>query len=125
MKQCSIVVWGHRPVPMPRMTRGGKWRFKNHPVWAWRERLGWAAKSLGEDKWPLSCGVALSLEFHLGPKAGHPPDLDNLIKACKDALNGVVYKDDSQVREYFEPTRIVDVKKGEPEGLTLIVRWDD
>lgn len=28
------------------------------------------------------------------------PDLDNVIKGIKDALNGVWYKDDSQVVEY-------------------------
>ncbi len=29
------------------------------------------------------------------------PDLDNLIKAVKDALNGICYKDDSQITQIF------------------------
>ena len=29
------------------------------------------------------------------------PDVDNLVKGVKDALNGYVYKDDSQVSQLF------------------------
>ena len=32
------------------------------------------------------------------------PDLDNYIKCVKDALKGIVWKDDSQVIGYIEPT---------------------
>lgn len=57
---------------------------------------------------PLQGPVRLLVEFHLGPQKslknkliGKPhvqrPDGDNLIKAVKDALNGVWYEDDSQV----------------------------
>lgn len=31
------------------------------------------------------------------------PDLDNYVKAAKDALKGVVYRDDSQVVKFHEP----------------------
>ena len=41
------------------------------------------------------------------------PDADNIAKGCKDALKGVVYKDDSQIVEllvrksYGDPPRVV------------------
>jgi Holliday junction resolvase RusA-like endonuclease len=31
------------------------------------------------------------------------PDLDNYVKAAKDALKGVVWADDSQIVDYIEP----------------------
>jgi Holliday junction resolvase RusA-like endonuclease len=31
------------------------------------------------------------------------PDLDNYVKAAKDALNGIVWADDSQIVSYIEP----------------------
>lgn len=31
------------------------------------------------------------------------PDLDNYVKAAKDALNGIVWRDDSQIVSYIEP----------------------
>ena len=41
------------------------------------------------------------------------PDADNIAKGCKDALKGVVYRDDSQIidlhvsKEYGDPPRVV------------------
>lgn len=37
----------------------------------------------------------LALEGHIRPTT--KPDIDNYVKGVKDALNGVIYKDDSQV----------------------------
>ena len=31
------------------------------------------------------------------------PDLDNYVKGLKDALSGIVYKDDAQIVDYHEP----------------------
>lgn len=45
-----------------------------------------------------------------------PPDLDNLIKFVKDALNGVLYADDRQVWSYGGCTK----KYGEQPGTVVI-----
>ena len=49
----------------------------------------------------------------------HRPDLDNVVKAVLDALNGVAYEDDAQV------VRIAATKarryRGEPERVTVTV----
>jgi len=45
---------------------------------------------------PLQNEVAIKLNVYRQRKAG---DLDNRIKVCLDALNGLAYKDDSQIVE--------------------------
>ena len=54
---------------------------------------------------PLAGPVRLTMDFHIRkPKRTRygqfpPADLDNLIKAVKDAGNGILYNDDKQVVE--------------------------
>lgn len=55
---------------------------------------------------PWDGALSLSLRFHLARPASLPrkvvyhvkkPDADNLAKAVKDAMTGLVYRDDSQI----------------------------
>jgi len=48
------------------------------------------------------------------------PDLDNVVKAVKDALNGIAYSDDGQVVEIR--ARKVDMAQGEPARTIVTVR---
>lgn len=65
-------------------------------VKAWQERVGYAARY--EYKLPPYRGaVVVRLEFWM--KNHRRVDLDNLSKAILDALNGVVWKDDTQVEQ--------------------------
>jgi len=67
--------------------------------------------------WKLLEGaVDLTVDFHFGkPINAKPkrrfhtirPDLDNLVKAVKDSLNGVVWKDDAQVCSLHTSKRFV------------------
>ena len=41
------------------------------------------------------------------------PDADNIVKACTDALNGVAYKDDSQIVDLIVYKRYRDVARVE------------
>lgn len=67
--------------------------------------------------------LRLSLSFHfLKPKSAKKrvhhtvkPDLDNLVKGCKDALKGVAWVDDSQVveleaRKFYSDTPGVEIE---------------
>ena len=54
---------------------------------------------------PLACACEVEVHFF----ARRTPDVDNCVKPFLDALQGVCYKNDNQVRRL-----IVEVHKGEP-----------
>ena len=74
---------------------------------------------------PLTCPVMIEVRIYLGIAASWPkkrreqalageilptkkPDADNVVKAVKDALNGVAYGDDSQVTDIHARKRFSD-----------------
>ena len=83
-----------RPVPCVRMTQKSKWvspaalrslAYKDGGAWIGR-------KSISQS---LSGSVGVTVKFYLyGLRL---PDIDNLIKAVFDGLNGVAWADDRQV----------------------------
>jgi Holliday junction resolvase RusA-like endonuclease len=98
------------PAPRPRVVRiGGKSVAYNDPKYtAYKYSIGLIAKS--KIKKPLPESVCIKIEFFYQiPKSWtkkekaeakwhtSKPDIDNLIKGCMDALNGIAYEDDSQV----------------------------
>ena len=101
----SKVVFNIEPMGKPRMTQSDKWKKRDvtDRYWEFKDKLNTRANELG-----YVPGDKLSIRFYLQmpkrPKKhqqeGMPhqskPDLDNLIKAFKDAL----LKDDSHVYEY-------------------------
>jgi Holliday junction resolvase RusA-like endonuclease len=90
----------------------------------YKEFVAWHAKIIAVKKGlrePVKGPIAISLTFRMGEngKEGFHtkrPDLDNLAKAVKDALKGVIYADDSQIVEahlfkrYGEPQVKVQIK---------------
>ncbi len=79
------------------------------------------------NKWKLiDTAIKLNVEFRLlrpksvsvkkRPEPTTRPDLDNLIKAVKDALNGVLWRDDSQIIE-LEAKKVYD----NPPGVDITV----
>lgn len=83
-----------------------------HPIGVWKQRIIAAVEAQFSGP-PLAGPLRLDVEFYLGrpgrlcrkkDEAGPlpcvaRPDLDNLVKAVKDALSGRVYGDDCQVVE--------------------------
>jgi len=70
---------------------------------------------------PVDGAISINLIFQMGKngKAVYhtkKPDIDNLAKAVKDALKGIIYKDDSQIveahlfKQYGEPAVKIELK---------------
>lgn len=72
---------------------------------------GWLAKEAGFGK-PTTRPIALKLT--LVPKNGVVMDLSNCLKVTEDALQGVVYQNDRQVKS-------IALEYGEPDGKGAVI----
>lgn len=90
---------------------------EDHPIHAWKRLVALFARQHRPKNWPMDEPVQLSVLFILPRQtkilkylSGKPTtrlpayapafqvaDVDNLVKAIMDAMNGVLWKDDSQV----------------------------
>lgn len=92
------------PRPAPRADSKDKQRYS--PKWyrQWKADFGLFARLAMHGQPPLSCQLKLSAQFFKlkpkNPQSRNYGDLDNLLKAVKDAMNGICYNDDSQVVQY-------------------------
>jgi len=86
----SCVVAGN-PIPKGRPIVTDHGAYTPERTSAWETAVGWAYKGR-----PLLVGP-LSIHLHFYRQTRIRVDLDNLVKAVCDGLNGVAYKDDSQI----------------------------
>jgi crossover junction endodeoxyribonuclease RusA len=83
-----------RPVPAARMTKRGKFiKPQAQRYLAYKHEVGWRAKEAGVQL--LEGIVAMDIAVYV---CGHSGDWDNYAKAICDALNGIAYADDNQVK---------------------------
>lgn len=87
------------PKPRPRVTKRGTYTPPKYKLWETTVSLYTITWMSANRIDPLTGDVAVTLHFRR--KGKRRADLDNLVKAVLDALNGVAYGDDDQV------TRIV------------------
>lgn len=92
---------------------------------SFKSEVAWTAKAQGLRK-PLRGPIELVVK--LIPKNGVCMDLDNALKVTIDALKGIAYADDSQVRRIdaerceangVKSQMLVTVRERETEGLPL------
>ncbi len=118
------------PQPRPRITVRGKHGHAyvpgDHPIHAYRQAVALAARAAGAIVHGDPVSVVIDFVFarpksHMrknGLAASAPrlprPDIDNLEKAVLDSLNGVAWKDDTQV------ARVVKEKTYGIEGRTTV-----
>lgn len=91
----NIVIPG-RPVPAVRMTQSSKFVHKQAQRYLdYKVLVGWVAKNVLKTKVPTSAKASVAIQFYI--HKGQTPDIDNLIKAILDGLNGIAWQDDKQV----------------------------
>jgi len=91
-----------RVVPHPRMTQRSKFVSRQAKRYlAWKEELAFRVKErMAERGWRLLEGP-VAIGCVIWRKGKRKADLKNLIASVEDALNGIVWLDDSQIREYL------------------------
>ena len=94
----------------PRRGKNGSW-YTPTKTRDYEQLVGWIWKETRIK--PLTGPVSVRLDFWIG---GRDKDLDNLVKAVLDGLNGVAWEDDSQI---VSITATKGHRKGQ-EGLALI-----
>lgn len=103
-----------KPIPLQRAGISGKRVFTKPETRAWQNKVKhYARKSIGRSP-PLEGAVSLSVTFLKAVPPSWPrskrekaingelwptgrPDLSNLVKSIEDAMNGIIYLDDSQI----------------------------
>lgn len=90
----SFIVDGE-PVPKQsfRFAHGGG--YTDHRVSAWQQEVSRKAREAMQGRAPLTSQVAMRVVFVLSNH--RRVDLDNLNKGVSDAMNGIVFADDTQV----------------------------
>lgn len=96
-----------KAAPRPRFGNGRAYNKKDYTQYKEAIRLSYISKNKG---YPSDSPIFMKIDFFFKiPKSWtkkkkeeakwhtSKPDTDNLVKSIKDALNGVAYKDDSQV----------------------------
>lgn len=107
-----------QPVPKQsfRFVRGRR-SFQPAKVRAWEEAIGWAAKQAMTGIDLIEGQLRIEIQFDRARTPGRPADLGNLEKPVCDALNGVVYRDDSQIVEML----LVRNDLSENPGVSVLV----
>jgi len=88
-------------VPHPRMTHRSKFVGKQALRYLrWKEVFGWLVKQqmLERELEILDRPISIGIIFWRKRARG---DLKNLIESVEDALNGIVWVDDAQIRSYL------------------------
>ena len=97
----------------PRFTRGG-WAYTPAKTRNWETTAKYIAQQEMRGRTPLGCPIQVDIHMIFAPSRSWPqwkqdyalkgliahtkkPDADNVQKAVKDAMNKIVYQDDSQI----------------------------
>ena len=87
-------------------------------VKAWQETVAWEANIVMRSKSFLEGYISVTMDFRLGNN--RRVDLDNLSKAVLDAMNGIVYKDDTEVIELHLKKMVVKDNPGVIVGIEIL-----
>ena len=102
-----------QPIPKARPRISNGHAYTPQRTKDWEETVAWTAKAVMGAQKPLEGPLKVTLFFHGARKNS---DADNLAKSVLDGLQGIIFKNDSQV------TRL-DIARapGEPKGVEIEV----
>jgi len=109
------------PVAKARPRVGNGHAYTPEATRTWEQAVGWAAlqaRGAAGIAEPVAGPVAVTMEFRVSE--GSRADIDNLAKAVLDALNGIIYADDSQVH-YIAARRLL--AGAEPPAASVTVSF--
>jgi Holliday junction resolvase RusA-like endonuclease len=120
------------PVAYARSRHNGRQHFTPAPLRSYMAEIALFARRAMEGREPLDGPLELLVGFQRvrKPRRAQPdgavldtarPDLSNLIKAVEDALNGIVYGDDSQIVSILADKRVTDMPGADP-CISITVR---
>lgn len=126
MKKIELKIYGNpKAQARPRFFRRGNFvgTYEPKDSKGWKESI--QLQAIAQKVEFLQGALSMSLHFFFMKPKSMPkkiyyhvkkPDLDNCVKACKDALKGICYRDDSQIvrliaeKEYnAQPGVIIDI----------------
>lgn len=119
----------HPPKAWARARSNGKARYTDPAMDLAKLRVATAAAEAMAGRDPLTGPVALIVDANQRRKETSTPDADNLGKLIADAIQGIVFANDSQVVDFR--VRKTDVRRESADadpwtGVTVVpVRWDD
>ena len=103
------------PQPRPRFGRNGG-VYESRRIKEYKDEISARARIIMKDKLPLKGNIFLGIKLYskYPPLAKRYGDVDNHAKAIMDALNGIVYEDDSQVvglsvEKHFDTKQRVEI----------------
>lgn len=98
VERCEIIIPG-QPVRWERAGSNQKRRYTKANVIAHSEVVQRAWMVAGRPRLPDNTPLGISATFYRDRKPHATPDIDNYLKLVLDALNGLAYRDDSQVTD--------------------------
>ena len=84
----------------------------------WKAEVGRQARPLMGRRLPYGGRVSLGVVFYIHPGRGKPPDRSNLLKAFEDALEGIVYRNDTQI-DGGHTARVIDRQERQRVEFTV------
>lgn len=117
--------------PAGRKRTGGIRLVPDNPAEAaWAEQVAWAARAaIGGPPVPDRQRYQVALDFTLLPPCGrggrkNQRDIDKLARSCLDALNGIVWLDDAQVKRLLLDDGVTgEDERGLPGLEAVIAPW--
>lgn len=102
---------------------GGRVKADNPREKGWHDAVAWAAKPAMRRKLPLTGGALVTLDFFLPMPVGkkNKRDVDKLCRSCLDAMTGLVYIDDEDVRCLVAAKEVVRPTAHTEQGVEIHV----